>query len=99
MSTYEIPLNSGNQKFNIQLNGVLYKLKFIFRLDGWYLDLLDTAENPLISGLSMSAGIDLLEQHQHIIKGSLYVSNNNIGETQSFNDLGLKIKLYWEDPE
>ena len=45
----------------------------------------------------MVMGDNLLGQHQHIIKGSLYVINNNENETQDFVDLGRNINLYWSD--
>lgn len=94
---YEIPLNNGNQKFNIRLGGVQYKFQLIYRVKSWYLDIFDTGENPLIAGLPLVMGDNLLIQHQHIIKGSLYVLNTNEDENQAFSDLGTLIKLFWSD--
>ena len=94
---YEIPLNYGNQKFNIKLGATQYKLQLIYRASRWYLDIFDTAENPLIAGLPMVVGDNILAQHQHIIKGSLYMLNANEDESQNFSDLGVNIKLYWSD--
>ncbi|WP_151690811.1 phage baseplate plug family protein [Acinetobacter junii] len=98
MGLYKIPLGVGNQKFAVQLNKITYKLQLIFRLDCWYLDVMDSSENPLISGLAMNPNIDLLEQHQHLIKGSFFATNSNKDESQGFFDLGSKIQLYWSDP-
>ena len=98
MALYEIPLSTGNQKFNIQLNKIAYKLQLIYRIDNWYLDIMDSSENSIISGLAMNPNIDLLEQHQHLIKGSMFVTNSNEDESQEFYDLGSKIQLYWRDP-
>ncbi|PKF31922.1 phage baseplate plug family protein [Acinetobacter proteolyticus] len=94
---YEIPFNNGNQKFNIRLGLVQYKLQLIYRAEQWFLDIFDTAENPLIVGLPMLVGDNLLVQHQHIIKGALYVLNTNEDESQAFNDLSTRIKLFWSD--
>jgi hypothetical protein len=94
---YEIPLNYGNQKFNIKLGTTQFKLQLIYRAERWYLDFFDTAENPLIASLPVVVGDNLLSQHQHIIKGSLYVLNTNEDERQLFSDLGKNIKLYWSD--
>ena len=58
---------------------------------------MDTAENYLIAGIPVVMGDNLLAQHQHIMKGSLYVLNNNEDEAQSFTDLGRNINLYWSD--
>lgn len=98
MGIYKIPLGIGNQKFAVQLNKITYKLQLIYRLDSWYLDVMDGSENPIISGLAMNSNIDLLEQHKHLIKGSLIVTNSNKDESQEFYDLGSKIQLYWRDP-
>lgn len=96
MPLFEIPLSSNNQKFNIQLGGSPFKLRFIYRIDAWFVDVLDTSENPLVMGLLMCPGINLLEQYQHILQGAFYVTNSNKDEAQGYLDLGTKIKLYWE---
>lgn len=93
----KIPLLSTNQKFNVKLGGITYKLQIIYRGSKWILDLMDTAENYLIAGIPMVMGDNLFAQHQHIIKGGLYVINNNENETQAFIDLGRNINLYWSD--
>lgn len=97
MAIYEIPLNTGNQKFNISLNKKLYKFQLIFRAGQWVLDILDTAESPLVTGLPLVMGVNLLGQHQHIMRGNLAVLNSNKSETQSFGNIGSNIKLYWSD--
>lgn len=97
VAVYKIPLLNTNQKFNIKLNGATYKLQVIYRGSKWILDFMDTAENYLIAGIPVVMGDNLLAQHQHIIKGSLYVVNNNEDEAQYFTDLGRNISLYWSD--
>ncbi|MEG0347234.1 MAG: hypothetical protein RR605_04200 [Acinetobacter sp.] len=97
MALYEIPLLSTNQKFSVSLNSVNYKLQVIYRESKWFLDVMDSVGNYLIAGVAMVMGDNLLAQHQHIVKGGLYVFNSNEHETQVFNDLGNKIKLYWSD--
>ncbi|EFF82104.1 phage baseplate plug family protein [Acinetobacter haemolyticus] len=94
---YEIPLNYGNQKFNIRLGATQYKMQLIYRANHWYLDIFDIAENPLITGLPILVGDNLLAQHQYLIKGALYVLNTNEDESHAFGDLDTKIKLYWSD--
>ena len=96
MAFYEIPLQVGNQKFNVTLGKTIYKLRIIYRTNQWYLDILNTAEKPLITGLLMCAGIDLLEQYKHVINGSLYVANFEQDEIAKYGYLGSKIKLYYE---
>ena len=97
MAIYEIPLQAGNQKFNVTLGKAIFKLRLIYRIDQWYLDILDTSEKPLITGLLLCPGIDLLEQYKHVINGSLYVANFEQDEIAKYGYLGSKIKLYYED--
>nr|WP_257228917.1 hypothetical protein [Acinetobacter sp. YH12255] len=87
----------GNQKFNVTLGKTIYKLRLIYRIDEWYLDTLDTSEKPLITGLLLCPGIDLLEQYKHVIPHGLYVTISNPDELSTFDSLGSKIKLYYED--
>ncbi|ESK40243.1 hypothetical protein P256_00690 [Acinetobacter nectaris CIP 110549] len=97
MAYFNIPLTSNNQKLNVVLGSTTYKLRLIYRSQKWFLDILDTAENPLVLGIPMVMGDDLLVQHQHVLPGSLYVVNVNDSEAQNFSDLGDKITLYWSD--
>lgn len=99
MAFSQIPLNRQNQKFTVKLGKRNYKLQTIYRIDKWFLDIFDGADQPLVTAIPMVQGIDLLEQHQHIIRGSLYVLNTNEGETHNFGGLGREINLYWEDLE
>ena len=97
MALYEIPLISTNYKINVALGKTVYVLQFIYRLNCWYLDILNTAGEYLIAAIPMVVGDNLLAQHQHIISGALYVSNSHPEELQTFDDLSQSIKLYWGD--
>lgn len=97
MALYQIPLIKTNQQFNVRLGSIIYKLRLIYRLDTWFLDISDSAGQLMLAALPMVQGVNLLEQHQHLIKGGLYVLNSNADESQSFNDLGVKIQLFWRD--
>ena len=97
MALCEIPLIKTNQQFNVRLGSIIYKLRLIYRLDTWFLDISDSAGQLMLAALPMVQGMNLLEQHQHLIKGGLYVLNSNTDESQSFNDLGVKIQLFWRD--
>lgn len=97
MEIYEIPLISTNHKVNVALGKTTYTLQFIYRLNRWYLDILNTAGEYLIAAIPMVVGDNLLAQHQHVINGALYVSNKNPDESHGFDDLGKNIKLYWSE--
>ncbi|WP_269914789.1 phage baseplate plug family protein [Acinetobacter sp. HY1485] len=95
MSYFNIPLMATNQRFNVSLGTTTYKLQLIYRVNKWFLDIFDTQNTPLICGLPVVMGDNLLIQHQHIISGSLLVMNTNENEQQNFTDLGTTITLYW----
>lgn len=97
MAISEIPMSGKNQKFKIRLGVKLYSLKFVYRRDRWYLDIADAVDKPLINGLPLVHGVDLLNQYKHLIKGALITVNSIPDESQSFSDLGSNIKLYWSD--
>ena len=98
MSTIvEIPLVSLPQKLKISLNGVVYQLTVLWRgaALGWVLDIADAGGNPILSGLPMVTGVDLLEQYAHLgIGGPLWVQTDD-GETPGINDLGSTAHLYF----
>ncbi|AMX20344.1 TPA: hypothetical protein LCO34_003510 [Acinetobacter baumannii] len=98
MALYEIPLLDRNQKFFIKLNKVNYQLKLVY-LKRWYLDIYQANAEPIARSIPLVSGIDILSPYSHLINGSMYVQNLNEDESQSFNDLGTNIKLFWQDPE
>ncbi|HEE5877657.1 TPA: hypothetical protein R7P94_003734, partial [Acinetobacter baumannii] len=87
-----------NQKFFIKLNKVNYQLKLVY-LKRWYLDIYQANAEPIARSIPLVSGIDILSPYSHLINGSMYVQNLNEDESQSFNDLGTNIKLFWQDPE
>ncbi|ARG16077.1 hypothetical protein B7L44_05405 [Acinetobacter nosocomialis] len=97
MALFEIPVLNRNQKFFIKLNKVNYQLKLVFR-KRWFLDIYQTNSEPIALGIPLVSGIDILSPFNHVINGSMYVQNLNEDESQSFNDLGTNIKLFWQDP-
>ncbi|ENZ1199068.1 TPA: phage baseplate plug family protein [Acinetobacter baumannii] len=97
MALYEIPLLDRNQKFFIKLNKVNYQLKLVY-LKRWYLDIYQANAEPIARSIPLVSGIDILSPYNHLINGSMYVQNLNEDESQSFNDLGTNIKLFWQDP-
>ena len=64
-NAYEIPLKPGNQTLNINLNGTIYNLTILWR-NGYFLDIYDINNNPLITGISLVTGCNLLGQHQYL---------------------------------
>ncbi|MDT1913660.1 hypothetical protein FPK81_22395, partial [Acinetobacter baumannii] len=77
---------------------VNYQLKLVY-LKRWYLDIYQANAEPIARSIPLVSGIDILSPYSHLINGSMYVQNLNEDESQSFNDLGTNIKLFWQDPE
>jgi hypothetical protein len=98
-STYEIPLSPNAQTLAVKLAGTTYQLTVLWRDDpsgGWILDLADNAGNPVISGMALVTGADLLAQYAHLELGfALYVqSDNDPTAPPTYADLGVSAHLY-----
>jgi hypothetical protein len=96
---YEIPLSPRPQKFSIKLAGVSYKIRVYWNRLGacWVLDLADRHGTPLLLGIPLVTGIDLLAQHRHLgIAGSLLVQTDYApDEVPAFDNLGTHGRLYF----
>lgn len=90
---YEIPLSAAAQTFSVSLAGVTYNMLLTYREAGgagWCLDLSDASDNPLICGLPLVTGTDLLGQFGYLgIGGSLVVySDGDMTAIPTFYNLG-----------
>lgn len=65
----EISLTPDNQQFGIVLAGVAYKARIIYRPPYWVLDLMDASEQPIIMGIPLVTGADLLAQYSYLNLG------------------------------
>lgn len=104
MAVYVIPLINQNQTLQISLLGVTYALTLRWNAlansgNGlWYLDLNDTINNePILNGIPMVAGIDLLKQFKYLgIRGHLITYNTtNPAYPPGYSDLGVTSFLYF----
>lgn len=97
---YEIPLTPDPQTFTITLSGVDYRLTVQYRKAGgagWILDIADSNDNPLVSGIPLVTGTDLLGQYAYLgFGGRLWVQGAATpDDVPTFDDLGLGSKVYW----
>lgn len=97
---FEIPLTANPQTFDIVLSRVAYQLTLIYRDApdaGWLLDIADDQGNPLICGMPLITGTDLLGQFRYVgINGMLVVgSDGNPDAVPDFADLGSSSHLYF----
>jgi hypothetical protein len=97
---YEIPLTAQPQSFFITLGGIEYRLTLQWRETvggGWFLDIADSTLNPIISGIPLVTGADLLGQYAYLgIPGKLGVATDGDPDAvPTFTNLGSQSHLYF----
>ena len=100
MAVFEVPLSPAAQRFPITLSGTTYALTLAWRNAGgagWVLDIADAGGQPILRGVPLVAGADLLAQHRHLgIPGRLYVQTDGDPDAPpAFGNLGLASHLYY----
>ena len=103
MAVYEVPLSAQPQTFYVQLpNGVTYQFRLIYEFtpnDCWLLDINDAFGNPIVCGIPLVTGADLLAQYVYLGFGcSLYCTTD--GATfipPTFTNLGSTAHLWVSD--
>lgn len=100
MAVYEIPLSPTPQKFAIQLGEQTYELRLQWNnapTGGWVLDIFDENGEPLICGIPLVTGANLLEQFAYVgIVGELTVQTDfDINAVPTFENLGVNSHLFY----
>lgn len=100
MAIYEIPLSPTPQSFSITLGGVEYRLTVKYQntlLGGWYIDIADASGSPLVNGIPLVTGCDLLGQYKYLgFNGEIRVQTSNApDEPPTWDNLGVQSHLYW----
>lgn len=98
MNVTEIPLTADNQLFRIQLGQATYTLRVIWRGGaGWILDVMDSAGEPLLTGVPMAPDVSLNEQYPELgLAGILLVmADNGAPEYPTKTNLGSSSHLYF----
>ena len=92
----EIPLNSSpEQLFSINLSGVSYNIRVIYnsRLSVWSISFLQGI-TPVIEGVPIVGGIDILKQYNIPISNIYMVNLDNPKLDPNINNLGTTAKLF-----
>lgn len=103
MSTVNnIPLIPAPQTFNITLGTVVYKLtvKWNVPAQAWVLDISTPSGTPILSGVPLITGADLLEQYEYLnFGGALYAQTDNAPDAvPTYTNLGSDGHLYFVVP-
>lgn len=91
-----IPLLPQSQTLTITLNGVLYNLNVFWRGTNYVLDIMDSNNNPIVLGIDVVTGCDLLGQLKHLnIPGYWVVlSQPDTSTIPQYGDLGITSFIY-----
>lgn len=89
---YEIPLKGQSETFSIVLLNISYRLSVIWRsaAAGWFLDIADATGAPMVQGIPLVTGANLLAQYAYLgIGGALIVSTDgDQSAVPTFENLG-----------
>lgn len=100
MATLEIPLSAAPQTFEITLGDIAYRLTVVWRdaeEGGWTLDVATPQGAPVLQGVPLVVGVDMLGQYEYLgFGGSLVVLvDNRPGADPTYEDLGSLSHLYF----
>lgn len=100
MAVYEIPLSPSPQVFSISLGGTEYRLTVKYQkadMGGWFVDIADSTGDPIVNGIPLVTGCDLLAQYGHLgFAGELRVqTSNNPDAVPTWDNMGSQSHLYW----
>jgi len=95
---YEIPLSPQPQKFQITLANTAYAMTVTWNVvnASWMIDIADASGNPILTGVPMVTGADLLEQYAYLEFGFALIAqtDNAPNVIPTFADLGSTGHLY-----
>lgn len=96
---YEIPTVGNNQTFVTTLAGVVYTFTLLWSSTSsvWLLNIADSTGAPLVQGIPLVPGADLLEQYPDMnFGGKLFVQvDNDVAGVPGYPDLGTTSHLYF----
>lgn len=99
MTSYEIPLSPEPQKFNIQLAGVTRQLRVYWCRfqECWVFDLGDNVGAPILQGIPIITGADLLGQYRHMQLGGSIIAQTDYSPNSvpTFDNLGVLGRVYF----
>lgn len=94
---YEVPLTAEPQRLTVMLSGVAWFLTLSWNipLGVWVLDFADADQVPVLSGVPLVAGCDILGQHQHLGFGGSLVAQADASEflPPDFTNLGTTARV------
>lgn len=105
MATVDIPLaiEEAFSRQVVPLDGVNYilDLRWSARANGWFLDLLDDAEDPIRTGIRLVANWNLLRliTDERVPRGFLMAFASGGDADPTFETLGTEVSLLYLEPD
>lgn len=96
MEPLTIPLISQPEHFTVAIMGVKYQLSIRWSGEqdvGWFLDIKTDVGEPLVMGIAMVTGVDLLRQFNYLFPFSLFLWSDVTKLAPGRHVLGREIKL------
>lgn len=98
MNVFKIPLVNRAQTFPIVLSNVEYRFRIVWRdPQGWVLDILDSLSSPILCGMPLIPGVNLLRQFDYLgIGGALVVLTDGAALIYpTYTGLGQESLMYY----
>lgn len=96
---FEIPLLPTPQSITIQLVNVTYTMIAMWNTvaNAWVLNIADINQVPIVSGIPLITGANLLEQYDYLnFGGALFVqTDNDVDAVPTFDNLGINGHLFF----
>ena len=97
---FEIPTAPQPRIISVALGAKVYTLRFGYAATengGWFMDIADANAVPLVSGIPLVTGSDLLAPYQYLgIPGGIYVATDSDPQAvPSFTNLGVSSHVYF----
>jgi hypothetical protein len=97
---FKIPLTPVPQIFTIQLSGIDYRIRLSYQntdAGGWVMDILDINDKPIVNGIPLVTGADLLEQYKYLgFGGRMWVQTaSDPDAVPTFLNLGVDAQVYY----
>lgn len=99
MTPYEIPLTPAPQKFLIDLAGATRQLRVYWckYQQSWVVDINTSGGDPIVQGIPLVTGVDLLAQHRHLELGGSLIAQTDFepAAVPTFKNLGVLGRVFF----
>jgi len=98
---FRVPVPARPVTFTIPLGGIQYNWQtyWLVPMECWVVNIADSRGNPLINGIPLVPGLNLLGQFGYVIDGTLFVrSDHDPDAIPDFTHLGITGHVFFIPP-